>query len=414
MKVIIIGAGIAGLAAANHLKNQGCSVKLLEARDRVGGRVAIDHSFGSPVDLGASWIHGATDNPVYDRLKQLGVKMTPYDDTGCDPECSSDLLFYDADYQLIVDSKPLTEAFGHALTHLHQINHISALKDILPKAMPKGFEEWVAKRISIWEGAEPEQIRVSDWPEDGDLIGDQFFVAESHLALLNDLSADLEIEFNTTVKEINYVDRISIETNQETYTADAVIITVPVACLKAHDIIFRPQLPEAFTNAIDCYGTGLINKIILECDACHWPQNASAIFQLSEDDNDFYGFINLYPMKGKPSLLTFTQGDKAFEMERWSDEQIKEKAQAQLRHYFPDLIVQKVLVSRWAQEPYSRCSYSYVQLNALMQPFDQMAQAIAGKLFFAGEAYSSENLGTTLGAYESGLHAASGLMAYSV
>ena len=78
--VLILGAGIAGLAAARALVDEGRSVIILEARNRVGGRMWTDTSMGLPLDLGASWIHGVNGNPITKLAKQFGAKTVPTDD----------------------------------------------------------------------------------------------------------------------------------------------------------------------------------------------------------------------------------------------------------------------------------------------------------------------------------------------
>ena len=62
--ILIIGAGIAGLAAARQLKSSGFQVTVLEGRNRIGGRIYTDRNLGLPIDLGASWIHGINKNPI--------------------------------------------------------------------------------------------------------------------------------------------------------------------------------------------------------------------------------------------------------------------------------------------------------------------------------------------------------------
>lgn len=78
-KVLIIGAGIAGLAAAKQLQQYGFQVTVLEGRDRLGGRIHTDRSLGFPVDLGASWIHGITNNPIENLARQWYIEIQPTD-----------------------------------------------------------------------------------------------------------------------------------------------------------------------------------------------------------------------------------------------------------------------------------------------------------------------------------------------
>ena len=77
--VLIIGAGISGIAAARSLTDMGVDVRVLESRDRIGGRIFTDNSLGFPVDLGAAWIHGTQGNPVTDLAIQSGIQRTATD-----------------------------------------------------------------------------------------------------------------------------------------------------------------------------------------------------------------------------------------------------------------------------------------------------------------------------------------------
>lgn len=73
--VIVIGAGLAGLAAAQRLKQAGCKVTVLEARDRIGGRIHTSAKWPElPLDLGATWIHGVTGNPITRIANEIKAK----------------------------------------------------------------------------------------------------------------------------------------------------------------------------------------------------------------------------------------------------------------------------------------------------------------------------------------------------
>ena len=78
-KIIIIGAGIAGLSACNQLVDYGFDTVILEARNRIGGRIWIDNSIGSPIGLGASWIHGIDGNPIAELARKYNLKMNAVD-----------------------------------------------------------------------------------------------------------------------------------------------------------------------------------------------------------------------------------------------------------------------------------------------------------------------------------------------
>ena len=78
-QVLVVGAGIAGLAAARDLQDAGCRVIVAEARDRLGGRIHTNYEWGVPLEFGAAWVHGVTGNPLVPLVAQAGLALVPTD-----------------------------------------------------------------------------------------------------------------------------------------------------------------------------------------------------------------------------------------------------------------------------------------------------------------------------------------------
>jgi polyamine oxidase len=103
--VIVIGAGFGGLAAARFLHNSRFKVVVLESRDRIGGRVLTDHSFGFPVDMGASWLHGVCkDNPLAAVIGKLSLPLYR--------TCEDKSVLYDHDLERQVTPVYVSLVFG--------------------------------------------------------------------------------------------------------------------------------------------------------------------------------------------------------------------------------------------------------------------------------------------------------------
>ena len=124
--------------------------------------------------------------------------------------------------------------------------------------------------------------------------------------------------------EIDYSDKrgpISVTTRDgRVYTADQVIITVPLGILKAKDIIFKPNLPQSKQDAIGRIGIALLDKLYLEFDKCFWDPNVDLINHVSED-----WVITLNILKhhtGKPILCMFLSGKGCLKHADMGDDEV--------------------------------------------------------------------------------------------
>jgi monoamine oxidase len=199
-----------------------------------------------------------------------------------------------------------------------------------------------------------------------------------------------------------------VETAGESWEADAVVITVPVGVLARGDIEFAPPLPAPQAAAIGRMRMGLLNKVYLQFPRTFWPERWDFVAVYADPPPLCYAMLNLARYQNRPALIGFTSGAMAREIERLSDEEVVSRVMGNLRTTFgADIPVPSVTrVTRWGADPYAYGSYSFLPVGATVRDRDQLAQPVAGTLYFAGEATHRDDPATVHGAYWSGERAA--------
>ncbi|BBP76265.1 amine oxidase [Pseudomonas sp. Ost2] len=416
-KVIIVGAGVSGLAAASQLAARGYQVTVLEGRERLGGRTWTSAVWpDAPVDLGASWIHGVDGNPLTTLAHQAGIDLvsTSYDST----------LDYD------VDGKPVGPARQQRLEQLRK-----AYEQALRKAQRQPQDHSVRASVEDqldWGGlSEPdkellgfitnsaaeqeyagsrEELSTHWFDSMGGYPGEDAVPVGGYRKLVDYLARGLDIRLGHIVSSITQdASGVVIVTSKGTLEADKVIITVPLGVLKQRAIEFRPALPEKKLQAIARLGMGHFNKCYLRFPRQFWPAEDWLEFIPSQAQHGQWSqWLNLARLTGQPVLLAFNAGEFGGAIEHWSDQQMVIAAMTRLRQVFgantPDPIAYQV--TRWSQDPFSYGAYSFNRLGTAAHTRDDLAAPIAGRLFFAGEATHREMFATVHGALLSGRRAA--------
>ncbi|WBQ11938.1 FAD-dependent oxidoreductase [Hyphomonadaceae bacterium BL14] len=415
--VIIIGAGMAGLAAARALTRRGARVTLLEARGRLGGRIHTSRVWrDAPADLGASWIHGEHGNPLTTLARACGAEalVTRQDNaglyiapelaaigvTGLGAPWAADLVERalerareaDADMSLRAAIDQISPPDQRAPVRAAQLEHH------LAGAYEQEYAGGAHELSAWWTGA------------DAEFSGDDVLFPDGYDQLPFYLARGLDISLNRPVAQVRW-DGPGVEVvlvSGESLRADRVIVTVPLGVLKTGGIRFTPELSQDKQAAIDRLGMGLLNKQFLRFETAFWPAGIDWHECMKREPGLWSQWVSL-ARAGAPVLMGFTGGDAARRTEPLEDRAVLADALDTLRDMFGSATPVPVAVqmTRWGRDPLAGGAYSFYAVGSGPDDRETLARPEGGgAVCFAGEACSTGYPGTVHGAFLSGLAAA--------
>ena len=402
--VAVIGAGAAGIGAARRLaERSSVSVLVLEARNRVGGRVHTIEPAGFPCDRGAEWLHSADRNPLSPIAQRLGFSVHHRP-----PEWVSRLRRSGETLEAEADWIATREAHFRARKKAAMEKTDRSLASLL---VPGGRWNELLNATSTWgNGAELDCVSVKDYVRYED-SGTNWRLREGYGRLFEALAKGLPVTLDTAVSHIDHSGQaIRLETSRGTVTAGKVIVSVPTSILTAELLRFDPPLPDKLAAAAGL-PLGVDDKLFI---------SLSGSFRGIEPDTFLVGSTisretmsyQIRPLD-RPAIYCFFGGRWAAALEREGEAGMFSFAAGELARLFGDDIRRQIAPlasTTWLRDPWARGSYSYARPGHA-EDRAVLAAPVDDRLFFAGEACSPNFFSTAHGAYISGLAAAEAALA---
>jgi monoamine oxidase len=398
--VVVVGAGAAGLVAARELSRAGLAVRVLEARDRVGGRAWTDRqTLGVPIDRGCAWLHSADHNPwtAYARAQGFAiVERSPQWRQWLGGQRVSPALRerLDADWDRAID----------AITAAARAGRDVPVATVVPDDLE--FRALFDATMSRWMGVDPPELSTADFAasEDSDV---NWSVPDGLGTVVASAARGLDVTLDCPVTALDWSGAgVRVTSRAGTLECEAVVVTVPTPLLAAGRVRFVPELPARYGEAFGGLALGVANKVFFEVAPGALPL---------EDAVNFIGRTSGPSFSVRPAghdvLLAFFGGRQARELE--ADGALEAAAREELVHLFGADIaprLRRATSTAWASDPWAHGSYSAAR-PGFAHTRAVLGEPVGERVYFAGDACTVDTYGAINGAWDSAAVAARKIVA---
>jgi monoamine oxidase len=423
-KIVVIGAGLSGLACARELSASGYSVQVLEASDRIGGRV-LTHDSG--VELGATLVHGGHSNPIFYHFERSRIALKKFEHLNTafiQKANTADLSLMRDEWAVIDDELESSNGLSLLTSQARRFLRLPFPDSSMANFLESFFKSWdnqgeinkyapaVYKEFFRQSyGADLDKLSLSNmWIEsilentgDSSVNNDELLSLGEFSKFPEKLSKGLDISYHHQVQLIQRErGQYLIRGNFEEILADCVVLAVPLGVLKKNMIQFNFDLPSSWRRGIDNLAISHLSKFILEFDSVFWPPDKHSLcIDAVGSYLECHYFLNMMPFTQKPMLVYHVAGLKALALEQMDEASALKQVLNILTPVFGDQIGKLVSFARtsWSQNEFSLGSYSHLPLNSRGDEFTLFTEPWRNDFWITGEFTSPSDPGTMHGAF---------------
>ncbi|MEM9705977.1 MAG: NAD(P)/FAD-dependent oxidoreductase [Pseudomonadota bacterium] len=419
-RIVVIGAGFAGIGAAGRLQDAGYLVELIEASERIGGRAHSVPLGDFPADLGANWLRVSNNElmPIAEEMNLVSAKSN----------MQTSAFLKDGVIE-IMDASRVEGNVEQALAGPYVRYQAARMLGRRPRARSARellepvfaadptFECTGARLIAGIYAADLKDLSgdiLIGGGADASQSADELIeptVVGGMQALAEALAKPLKPVFGEQARRIKRTDAgVSITTNRRTINADAVIVTTSIGVLKNQGIVFEPGLPKRHKEVLDAMDMGSFAKLWIRYPEAIWSFETDVVGMCGTDE--IHGVFDFSKSHDQPVILAYAAGDQGRVLEAMSDEDARTLVHETLKTRLGIALPEPTGFAKnsWSENPLVGGAYMYPNTQYRADDNLRLRAPIADRILLAGEALA-ENFGYVDTAWSDGRRAADLLIA---